>query len=100
MAGMSVRYIVHDVEAALSFYTRLLGFEVAMHPAPCFASVVRGDLRLLMSGMGGGGGGARAMPDGRHPEPGGWNRLQLEAADLASLVDTLRGAGALFRNES
>jgi catechol 2,3-dioxygenase-like lactoylglutathione lyase family enzyme len=99
MAGVSVRYIVHDVEAAIAFYTGLLGFEVAAHPAPGFASVVRGDLRLLLSGVGGGGGAARAMPDGRQPEPGGWNRIQLEFPDLAGLVGTLRAAGVSFRND-
>jgi catechol 2,3-dioxygenase-like lactoylglutathione lyase family enzyme len=99
MAGVSVRYIVQDVEAAIAFYTGLLGFEVAMHPAPGFASLARGDLRLLLSGVGGGGGAAQAMPDGRQPEPGGWNRIQLEVADLASLVETLREAGARFRND-
>ena len=99
MAAVSVRYIVHDVEAAIAFYTGLLGFEVAMRPGPGFASVVRGDLRLLLSGMGGGGGAARAMPDGRQPEPGGWNRIQLEVTDLAALVEALRGAGAHFRND-
>jgi catechol 2,3-dioxygenase-like lactoylglutathione lyase family enzyme len=98
MAGVSVRYIVHDVEAAIAFYTGLLGCEVAMPPAPGFASVARGDLRLLLSGVGGGGA-AQAMPDGRQPEPGGWNRIQLEVADLASLVETLREAGAHFRND-
>jgi len=99
MATVSVRYIVRDVEAALAFYTGLLGFEVAMHPGPGFASVARGDLRLLLSGMGGGGGAAQSMPDGRQPGPGGWNRIQLEVADLAALVETLRQAGAHFRND-
>jgi len=99
MATVSVRYIVRDVEAAIAFYTGLLGFAVAMHPGPGFASLARGDLRLLLSGVGGGGGAARAMPDGRQPEPGGWNRIQLEVADLASLVETLRAAEAHFRND-
>jgi catechol 2,3-dioxygenase-like lactoylglutathione lyase family enzyme len=99
MATVSMRYIVRDVEAAIAFYTGLLGFEVAMHPAPGFASVARGDLRLLLSGVGGGGGAAQSMPDGRQPEPGGWNRIQLEVADLAALVETLRRAGARFRND-
>src|SRR3954452_20532383 len=99
MATVGVRYIVHDVAAAVAFYTRLLGFEVVMQPAPGFASLARGDLRLLLSGVGGGGGAARAMPDGRQPEPGGWNRIQLEVADLAALLETLRAAGAQFRND-
>ena len=99
MATVSVRYIVRDVEAAVAFYTRLLDFEVVMYPAPGFASLARGDLRLLLNSVGGGGGAARAMPDGRQPEPGGWNRIQLEVADLAGLVETLRQTGAQFRND-
>lgn len=99
MAGVSVRYIVHDVEAAVAFYTGMLGFAVVMHPGPGFASLARGDLRLLLNSVGGGGGASRAMPDGRQPEPGGWNRIQLEVADLAALVETLRAAGAHFRND-
>jgi len=70
-----------------------------MHPAPPFAMLDRGDLRLLLSAPGGGPGGGAAMPDGRLPEPGGWNRFQIEVADLDAEVDRLRGAGATFRNE-
>jgi catechol 2,3-dioxygenase-like lactoylglutathione lyase family enzyme len=94
-----VRYFVDDVDAAIGFYRDLLGFEVVMHPAPPFAMLDRGDLRLLLSAPGGGPGGGAAMPDGRLPEPGGWNRFQLEVADLDAEVDRLRGAGATFRNE-
>jgi catechol 2,3-dioxygenase-like lactoylglutathione lyase family enzyme len=94
-----VRYFVDDVDAAIAFYRDLLGFEVVMHPAPPFAMLDRGDLRLLLSAPGGGPGGGAAMPDGRLPEPGGWNRFQLEVADLDAEVDRLRGAGATFRNE-
>jgi len=99
VATVSVRYFVDDVDAAIAFYRDLLGFEVVMHPAPPFAMLARGDLRLLLSAPGGGPGGGAAMPDGRLPEPGGWNRFQLEVEDLDAEVDRLRGAGARFRNE-
>jgi catechol 2,3-dioxygenase-like lactoylglutathione lyase family enzyme len=99
VATVSVRYFVDDVDAAIGFYRDLLGFEVVMHPAPPFAMLDRGDLRLLLSAPGGGPGGGAAMPDGRLPEPGGWNRFQLEVADLDAEVDRLRTAGATFRNE-
>ena len=99
VATVSVRYFVDDVDAAIAFYRDLLGFEVVMHPAPPFAMLARGDLRLLLSAPGGGPGGGAAMPDGRLPEPGGWNRFQLEVEDLDADVDRLRGAGARFRNE-
>lgn len=98
MAAISVRYIVDDVEAAIAFYTRNLGFGVETHPAPGFASLSRGDLRLLLNAPGAGGAG-QAMPDGRKPEPGGWNRIQLEVHDLASEVESMRNAGARFRND-
>ena len=99
VATVSVRYFVDDVDTAIAFYRDLLGFEVVMHPAPPFAMLDRGDLRLLLSAPGGGPGGGAAMPDGRLPEPGGWNRFQLEVEDLDAEVDRLRGAGARFRNE-
>jgi catechol 2,3-dioxygenase-like lactoylglutathione lyase family enzyme len=100
MATVSVRYTVHDVDAAIAFYRDLLGFDLVMHPAPPFAMLTKGDLRLLLSAAGGGpGGGSQAMPDGRTPEPGGWNRFSLEVSDLAGIVETLRAAGVSFRNE-
>jgi len=99
MATISVRYIVDDVDAAIAFYTDRLGFDVDMHPAPGFASLARGDLRLLLNAPSGAGGAAQPMRDGRRPEPGGWNRIQLEVDDLASEVEALRTAGAHFRNE-
>ena len=98
MATVSVRYIVEDVEEAIAFYTRHLGFGVELHPAPGFAVLSRGDLRLLLNAPGVGGAG-QAMPDGRRPEPGGWNRIQLEVRDLAGEVERMRDAGARFRNE-
>jgi catechol 2,3-dioxygenase-like lactoylglutathione lyase family enzyme len=99
MATVSVRYIVDDVDAAIAFYTDLLDFKLVMHPAPTFAMLSRGDLRLVLSAPGGGPGGGQAMPDGQLPKPGGWNRFSLEVADLASTVDHLRSQGAHFRNE-
>jgi catechol 2,3-dioxygenase-like lactoylglutathione lyase family enzyme len=99
MATVSVRYIVDDIDAAIAFYTEQLGFEEVMHPAPSFAMLARGDLRLVLSAPSGAGGGGQAMPDGTKPEPGGWNRFMIEVADLASLVETLRHAGARFRND-
>jgi catechol 2,3-dioxygenase-like lactoylglutathione lyase family enzyme len=95
----SIRYIVNDVEAAASFYAQHLGFKVEMNPAPGFAMLSRGDLKLLLSVPDGGGGAGQSMPDGRHPEPGGWNRIQLEVDDLQGLVAALRTAGAHFRND-
>jgi catechol 2,3-dioxygenase-like lactoylglutathione lyase family enzyme len=99
MATVSVRYIVRDVDAAIEFYCGQLGFNEVMHPAPTFAMLARGDLRLVLSAPGGGPGGGQAMPDGSMPEPGGWNRFQLEISDLGSTVDSLRDAGTHFRNE-
>ena len=99
MATVSVRYIVNDVDEAMSFYCGQLGFEEVMHPAPAFAMLSRGDLRLTLSAPGGGGGGGQAMPDGTLPTPGGWNRFAIEVTDLAATVDSLRGGGARFRND-
>ena len=99
MTTVSVRYIVNDVDAAIAFYTQQLGFQVQMHPAPGFAMLSRGDLRLLLNTPGGGGGAGQAMPDGRRPEPGGWNRIQIEVEDLTALVATLKQGGARFRND-
>jgi catechol 2,3-dioxygenase-like lactoylglutathione lyase family enzyme len=99
VATVSVRYIVDDVDAAIAFYCGALGFREQMHPAPTFAMLTRGDLRLLLSAPGGGPGGGGAMPDGTLPEPGGWNRFQLEVTDLEATVAELRQRGARFRNE-
>jgi catechol 2,3-dioxygenase-like lactoylglutathione lyase family enzyme len=99
MATVSVRYIVNDVDAAIAFYCEALGFKEEMHPAPTFAMLSRGDLRLVLSAPSGAGGGGQAMPDGTLPAPGGWNRFMLETADLANDIATLRNAGAHFRND-
>jgi catechol 2,3-dioxygenase-like lactoylglutathione lyase family enzyme len=96
---ISVRYIVTDLNAAMTFYTTHLGFKVEMHPAPTFAMLSRGDLRLLLSVPSGLGGGGQSMPDGRKPEPGGWNRFQLQVGDLAAAIETLRKAGVRFRSD-
>jgi catechol 2,3-dioxygenase-like lactoylglutathione lyase family enzyme len=99
MAAVSVRYIVHDLNAAMAFYTTHLGFKVEMHPAPTFAMLSRENLRLLLSVPSELGGGGQSMPDGRRPEPGGWNRFQLQVSDLAAVVETLRKAGVHLRSD-
>jgi catechol 2,3-dioxygenase-like lactoylglutathione lyase family enzyme len=98
MPGVSVRYIVRDVDAAIAFYTGLLGFEVEMHPGPGFAALRRGDLRLLVNATGGPGGASQRVAAG-DPEPGGWNRFQLEVDDLDAAVESLRDAGASLRGD-
>ena len=99
MTTVSVRYIVHDVNVAIAFYCQHLGFREQMHPAPAFAMLTRGDLRLVLSAPGGGPGGGQAMPDGTMPEPGGWNRFSIEVPDLEATSATLRAAGVHFRND-
>jgi catechol 2,3-dioxygenase-like lactoylglutathione lyase family enzyme len=94
-----VRYIVDDVDAAIGFYTGQLAFEVKMHPAPSFAILAHADLELMLSATSGPGGGSQPMPDGRTPEPGGWNRIMIEVDDLEAEVERLRAAGGDFRNE-
>ena len=94
---VSVRYMVADVEAAVDFYTKHLGFSLRMGAAPAFADVARGQLRLLLSGPGSSAG--RPMPDGTVPAPGGWNRIHLIVSDIAAEVERLRGAGVTFRND-
>jgi catechol 2,3-dioxygenase-like lactoylglutathione lyase family enzyme len=99
MATVQVRYIVDDVDAAIAFYCQQLGFHEDMHPAPSFAMLSRGDLRLVLTRPGGGPGGGQAMPDGTLPRPGGWNRFAIELSDLQASVDRLRSAGAHFRSD-
>jgi catechol 2,3-dioxygenase-like lactoylglutathione lyase family enzyme len=96
-AKVNVRYMVDDVDAAVAFYTTHLGFALLSSAAPAFADVTRGDLRLLLSGATSSAG--RPMPDGRRPEPGGWNRIQLVVTDIVAEVERLRAAGLSFRNE-
>jgi len=99
MATVSVRYFVDDVDEAIRFYCENLGFQEVMHPAPAFAMLSRGDLRLVLSAPGGGPGGGQAMRDGTLPSPGGWNRFMIEVPDLAATAEKLRAAGVRFRNE-
>jgi catechol 2,3-dioxygenase-like lactoylglutathione lyase family enzyme len=96
-AMVNVRYMVADVAAALDFYTKHLGFAVQADMKPAFASVTRGPLRLLLSGPKSSAG--QPMPDGRRPEAGGWNRIQLVFPDLAAEVQRLRGSKLRFRND-
>ena len=93
----SVRYLVDDVERAVDFYTTYLGFRLGHDAAPAFAEVVRAPLRLLLSGPTSSG--ARPMPDGATPAPGGWNRIHLIVNDITAEVDRLRAAGLTFRND-
>jgi catechol 2,3-dioxygenase-like lactoylglutathione lyase family enzyme len=99
MATVQVRYIVDDIDAAIAFYTTQLGFHLDMHPAPPFAMLSRGDLRLVLSVPNAQGGGGQAMPDGTLPQPGGWNRFAIQVENLAQLVAQLRSAGVRFRND-
>ena len=94
---VSVRYMVDDVEESIRFYTSHLGFEVVSDFAPAFAEVVRGNLRLLLSGPTSSAG--RPMPDGREPGPGGWNRIHFIVDDIEAEVARLRAAGLPFRND-
>jgi catechol 2,3-dioxygenase-like lactoylglutathione lyase family enzyme len=93
---VNVRYMVDDVDAAIDFYTTHFGFTLLTSAAPAFADVVRGNLRLLLSGPRSSAG--RAMPDGRRPEPGGWNRMHFVVDDIEAEVERLRAAGLTFRN--
>jgi catechol 2,3-dioxygenase-like lactoylglutathione lyase family enzyme len=101
MSSVQVRYIVTDVDAAIAFYTEHLAFHEVMHPAPTFAMLSRGDLRLVLSAPGGpnSGGGGSTLADGRTPEPGGWNRFAVQVDDLDAVAAQLRQAGVKFRSE-
>ncbi len=99
MATVQIRYIVNDVDEAIAFYCRHLGFTEVMHPSPYFAMLSRADLRLVLSKPGGGPGGGQAMPDGRRPEPGGWNRFGIATENLEALVHELRERGVRFRSD-
>jgi catechol 2,3-dioxygenase-like lactoylglutathione lyase family enzyme len=94
---VNVRYMVDDVETAVAFYVKHLGFSLLSSAAPAFADVARGNLRLLLSGAKSSAG--RPMPDGRQPAPGGWNRFQLIVDDLPAMVERLKAEGVPFRNE-
>jgi len=97
MSTVNVRYMVDNVDAAVAWYTKHLGFTVLSNAAPAFADVTLGSLRLLLSGPTSSAG--RAMPDGDRPKPGGWNRIHLIVEDLPAEVARLRAAGVQFRND-
>ncbi len=99
MSPVTIRYIVEDVDAAVHFYCDTLDFQVDMHPGPGFAMLSKDALRLALNAVGGPGGAAQPMPDGRVPRPGGWNRIQLEVQDIGEAVESLRKTGASFRND-
>jgi catechol 2,3-dioxygenase-like lactoylglutathione lyase family enzyme len=100
MATVQVRYIVNDIDSAIAFYTQHLGFTEVMHPNDLFAMLTRGDLRLVLSVPGGQGvGGGSTLPDGRKPQPGGWNRFTVEVSDLSDTVQRMRTAGVQFRGD-
>lgn len=99
MATVQVRYIVNDVDRAVTFYCEKLGFHEVMHSAPTFAMLSRGDLRLVLSMPNPTAGGGQPMPDGTKQQSGGWNRFAIEVDDIASVVERLRKAGAHFRND-
>ncbi len=99
MPTVTMRYFVRNTDDAIAFYRDRLGFAVDMHPNPSFAMLSRGDLRLALNVPGEGPGAGKAMADGTLPQPGGWNRFQLEVQDLESLVGRLRGEGVHFRND-
>jgi catechol 2,3-dioxygenase-like lactoylglutathione lyase family enzyme len=98
MAAVQVRYIVNNVDAAIAFYTEQLGFKLQMHPAPPFAMLSLGELRLVLNMPNPASGGGQPMPDGTQQQPGGWNRFAIEVNDLATLVKKLRKSGVHFRN--
>lgn len=93
----AIRYLVKDVDRAIAFYTGHLGFTLEQKMGPAFANVSKDDLTVWLSGPQSSA--ARPMPDGRRPEPGGWNRLVLEVKNLPSHVAELKQAGIHFRNE-
>lgn len=99
MATVQVRYIVRDVDAAIAFYVKQLDFHLDMHPAPAFAMLSLGDLRLVLSAPNPAGGGGQPMPDGSEQHPGGWNRFAIQVGDLAATVQRLRAAGVHLRND-
>lgn len=99
MLSFGIRYIVNEIDSSLDFYTALLGFEIVMHPNEYFAILRRNNLQLMINTPAGPGGGAHTMPDGSSPEPGGWNRIQIQVADIEKEVAQLRKAGAHLKND-
>lgn len=98
MAKVQIRYIVNNVDEAIAFYTKHLGFKLDMHPAPPFAMLSRDDLRLVLSAPNPSGGGGQSMPDGTQQTPGGWNRFAIEVHDLSVFIKPLQQAAVHFRN--
>ena len=98
MAKVQVRYIVNNVDEAIQFYTKHLGFKLEMHPAPPFAMLSRNDLRLVLSAYNPAAGGGQPMPGGIQQTPGGWNRFAIEVDNIAAVVEALQNAGVHFRN--
>jgi len=97
--SVQIRYIVDDVDAAIAFYTQHLGFNLLMHPAPAFAMLSKGPLRLLLSAPNPAAGGGQSMPDGTQQTPGGWNRISIEVENISGEVERLRNASVHFRND-
>jgi len=97
--AVMVRYIVNDVDDAIAFYTTLLGFRVSAHSGPHFAILARENFQLVLSPPKGPGGGSQPMPDGRKPQPGGWNRIIVQSGDLEGDIEVLKKAGVEFRND-
>ena len=97
--ALMVRYIVNEVDEAVAFYSQRLGFQVTAQSGPDFALLTRENLQLVLSPPKGPGGGSQPMPDGRRPEPGGWNRIIVRSSKLEDDIDTLRKAGVVFRND-
>jgi glyoxylase I family protein len=97
--ALMVRYIVKDVDAAITFYSKNLGFQVTAQSGPNFAILTRENMQLVLSPPKGPGGGSQPMPDGRRPEPGGWNRIIVKSSNLDHEVHALKGAGVAFRND-
>jgi glyoxylase I family protein len=97
--ALMVRYIVNEMDAAVAFYKQRLGFQVTAQSGPNFALLTRENLQLVLSPPKGPGGGSQPMPDGRRPEPGGWNRIIVRSSNLEDDIDALRNAGVVFRND-
>lgn len=99
MSTVRVRYMVNELDPAVEFYTKYLGFQVEQQARPNFAMLSRGNLELVLSTPFGPGGAAKPMPDGRKPEPGGWNRIIINVGGLTAEVARLRKANLHFRND-
>ena len=99
LGPISIRYIVKDVDSALDFYTKMLEFDIVMHPTAEFAILSLGGVKLYLTKPSEKSGGGQAMSDGTNQTPGGWNRISIEVEDLDLIVQKLKSAGCKFRNE-